>query len=121
MPVVDRSSFLRHYYATSSESTELSLLLVQSVLLSGSTTYKHPDLVQPATEVSRRLYVRAKALLENRFEQDRLILVQSHLLVSTFASDSCDDTVQNMWLSIGAAVRTAQVSLLLTNVVYMLG
>ncbi|EXA30138.1 hypothetical protein FOVG_18457 [Fusarium oxysporum f. sp. pisi HDV247] len=108
MPVVDRSSFLRHYYAMSSESTELSLLLVQSVLLSGSTTYKHPDLVQPATEVSRRLYVRAKALLENRFEQDRLILVQSHLLVSTFASDSCDDTVQNMWLSIGAAVRTAQ-------------
>ncbi|RKK78558.1 hypothetical protein BFJ71_g16466 [Fusarium oxysporum] len=108
MPVVDRSSFLRHYYATSLESTELSLLLVQSVLLSGSTTYKHPDLVQPATEVSRRLYVRAKALLENRFEQDRLILVQSHLLVSTFASDSCDDTVQNMWLSIGAAVRTAQ-------------
>ncbi|KAM0555903.1 hypothetical protein ACHAPJ_006305 [Fusarium lateritium] len=108
MPVVDRSSFLRHYYSMGSENSELSLLLVQSVLLSGSTTYKHPDLVQPATEVSRRLYVRAKALLENRFEQDRLILVQSHLLFSTFASDSCDDTVQNMWLSIGAAVRTAQ-------------
>jgi hypothetical protein len=54
--------------------------------------------------------VRANALVENRFEQDRLILVQSHLLFTTFASDSCDETIQNMLLSLGTAIRVAQVS-----------
>ena len=47
--------------------------------------------------------------MDHRVEQDRLILVQAHLLFSTFGCDSCDDTIQNMWLSIGSAVRMAQV------------
>ncbi|KAJ6443234.1 mucoidy inhibitor A [Purpureocillium lavendulum] len=108
LPSVNRSDFMRRYYTMGSENTGLSLLLLHSILLAGSTTYRHPDLALPASEVSRRLFVRAHALMENRFEQDRLILVQSHLLFSTFATDSCDDTVQNMWLSIGAAARIAQ-------------
>ncbi|KAK4084886.1 transcriptional regulator family: Fungal Specific TF [Purpureocillium lilacinum] len=108
LPIVNRSEFMRRYYTMGSKNTSVSLLLLHSILLAGSTTYQHPDLELPASEISRRLYVRAKALVENRFEQDRLILVQTHLLFSTFASDSCDDTVQNMWLSIGAAARIAQ-------------
>src|SRR5699024_6401375 len=111
LPIVNRSEFMRRYYTMGSKNTSVSLLLLHSILLAGSTTYQHPDLELPASEISRRLYVRAKALVENRFEQDRLILVQTHLLFSTFASDSCDDTVQNMWLSIGAAARIAQVTL----------
>ncbi|KAJ9145456.1 Fungal specific transcription factor domain-containing protein [Pleurostoma richardsiae] len=108
MPIIDRSEFLKHYYAMGSASPGVSLLLLQSILLSGSATYRHPDLALDPREVSWRLYVRAKALMDNRFEQDRLILVQAHLLFSTFGSDSCDDTIQNMWLSIGSAVRIAQ-------------
>ncbi|KAL3471040.1 fungal-specific transcription factor domain-containing protein [Aspergillus californicus] len=108
VPVVDRYGFVKNYYTIGARHSDISLLLLQSVLLSGSTVYKHPDLELPATEVSWKLYMRAKALIENRFEQDRLTLVQAHLLISTFACDSCDDTIQNMWLSVGAAVRIAQ-------------
>lgn len=111
MPVIEKDQFLRHYHATENENPSLSLLLLQSILVSGSTTYRHPDLALPPSEVSGRLFVRAKALVESRFEQDRLTLVQAHLLFSTFASDSCDDTIQNMWLSIGTAVRIAQVAI----------
>lgn len=110
LPIIDRFSFLKHYYSISTNSSNISLLLVQSILLSGSTTFKHDGLNLPPEEVSWKLYTRAKALIENRFEQDRLTIVQSHLLISTFASDSCDDTIQNMWLSLGSAVRVAQVS-----------
>lgn len=110
LPIVDRADFMRRYYTMGSETCNLSLLLLHSIFLAGSATYRHPGLKLPASEVSKRLYIRAKAMVENRFEQDRLILVQAHLLFSTFASDSCDDTVQNMWLSIGTAARIAQVS-----------
>lgn len=109
LPILDRSGFLKHYSA-SQKPSNMSLLLLHSVLLSGSTTFEHPNLKLPHEEISWRLYGRAKALVENRFEQDRLVLVQSHLLFSTFVSDSCDDTLQNMWLSLGTAVRIAQVS-----------
>ncbi|KAL2817060.1 fungal-specific transcription factor domain-containing protein [Aspergillus cavernicola] len=108
LPVIDRFEFMKNYYSIGTRNSDLSLLLLQSVLLSGSTVYRHPDLKLPTTEVSWKLYMRAKALIENRFEQDRLTLVQAHLLISTFACDSCDDTIQNMWLSVGAAVRIAQ-------------
>lgn len=108
LPILDRSAFLKGYSAAPKPSN-VSLLLLHSVLLSGSTTFEHPNLKLPHGEVSWRLYGRAKALVENRFEQDRLVLVQSHLLFSTFVSDSCDDTLQNMWLCLGTAVRIAQV------------
>ncbi|OAL35122.1 hypothetical protein AYO20_05599 [Fonsecaea nubica] len=107
LPILDRSAFLKGYSAAPKPSN-VSLLLLHSVLLSGSTTFEHPNLKLPHGEVSWRLYGRAKALVENRFEQDRLVLVQSHLLFSTFVSDSCDDTLQNMWLCLGTAVRIAQ-------------
>ncbi|RDW58194.1 hypothetical protein BP6252_13605 [Coleophoma cylindrospora] len=108
LPIIDRSSFLRNYYSISTDASNISLLLVQSILLSGSTTFENPGLNSAPEEVSWKLYTRTKALIENRFEQDRLTLVQSHLLISTFASDSCDYTIQNMWLSLGSAVRVAQ-------------
>jgi hypothetical protein len=109
LPIVDRSEFMKHYYSMGTKTSNISLLLLQSVLLSGSTAYTHPDLAFSPGEVSWKLYIRAKALVESRFEQDRLTLVQAHLLFSTFVADSCDDTIQNMWLHIGAAVRIAQV------------
>lgn len=109
LPIIDRSGFLKHH-SNSPNPSNMSLLLLHSVMLSGSTTFEHPNLKLPHGEVSWRLYGRAKALVENRFEQDRLVLVQSHLLFSTFVSDSCDDTLQNMWLSLGTAIRIAQVS-----------
>ncbi|EXJ88146.1 hypothetical protein A1O1_05074 [Capronia coronata CBS 617.96] len=108
LPILDKSNFMKRYYSMNTESTGISLLLLQGILLSGSTTFASPLLDEPPEEVSQKLYVRAKALIENRFEQDRQTLVQVHLLFSTFGSDSCDDTIQNMWLSIGSAVRIAQ-------------
>ncbi|KIX01382.1 uncharacterized protein Z518_09107 [Rhinocladiella mackenziei CBS 650.93] len=108
MPVLNRAEFYRTYLETSSsQPVKLPLLLLQAVILSGSTVWKHPDLNLPPDEVSWRLFVRAKALVEQRFEQDRLALVIAHLLFSTFTCDSCDDTNQNMWLSLGTAIRLA--------------
>ncbi|KAK5124765.1 hypothetical protein LTR85_001478 [Meristemomyces frigidus] len=110
LPILDRGAFMKRYYLTGSSTTCTcdTLLLLQSVLLSGSTAYRHPSLSSTSHEISWKLYVRAKTLVENGYEQDRLTLVQAHLLFSTFTGDSCDDTLQNMWLSIGSAVRIAQ-------------
>ncbi|RFU33870.1 hypothetical protein B7463_g2470, partial [Scytalidium lignicola] len=108
LPIIDRSGFMKRYYSAATKPSNTSLLLIQSILLSGSTTFEHPSLNLSYGEVSWRLYGRAKALVDNRFEQDRLVLVQAHLLFSTFVSDSCDDTIQNMWLSLGSAIRIAQ-------------
>lgn len=110
LPILDRAGFFRRYYTMASKPSDISLLLLHSILLSGSTVFEHPSLALPAEEVSWKLHMRAKALIDSRFEQDRLVLVQAHLLFSTFVSDSCDDTIQNMWLSLGTAVRIAQVS-----------
>lgn len=108
MPIMDRSVFLKNLHGAGQSGTKPSLLLVQSVLLSGSTAYDHPGIQLLPDEVSARLYARAKALIDTKFEQDRLILVQAHLLISSFTADSCDDTIHNMWLSLGTAVRIAQ-------------
>lgn len=115
MPIVDRFQFTKQYHSMTATSINVSLLLVQSIILSGSTAFQHPCLPLAPDEVSWRLHARAKALVDNRFEQDRLTLVQAHLLFSTFVSDSCDDTIQNMWLSIGAAVRIAQASIIVPS------
>lgn len=108
MPIMDRSVFLKNLHGAGQSGTKPSLLLVQSILLSGSTAYDHPGIQLLPDEVSARLYARAKALIDTKFEQDRLILVQAHLLISSFTADSCDDTIHNMWLSLGTAVRIAQ-------------
>lgn len=108
VPIVDRGEFMKRYHALGSSNKCESLLLLQSILLSGSTAFECPGLNTPSREVSWKLFARAKALVDARVEQDRLTLVQAHILFSTFAGDSCDDTIQNMWLSIGSAVRIAQ-------------
>jgi hypothetical protein len=110
LPILDRGTFMKRYGNLTDFSVSAcdSLLLLQGVLLSGSTVFQHPDLTEPPQDVSWRLLARAKSLVENRFEQDRLALVQAPLLFSTFVGDSCDDTLQNMWLSIPSAVRIAQ-------------
>ncbi|KAL6246782.1 hypothetical protein RBB50_006089 [Rhinocladiella similis] len=109
MPIIDQASLRKsHLDLSSLETLCPPLLLLQAVILSGSTVWQHPDLKSQPEEVSRRLYHRAKALVDQRFEQDRLTLVAAHLLFSTYTCDSCDDTIQNMWLSLGSAVRIAQ-------------
>ncbi|GME60349.1 hypothetical protein B7463_g2470 [Neofusicoccum parvum] len=108
MPIMDRATFTKNFYGMRGSTRKPSLLLIQSVMLAGSTVYDHPDVQLMADEVSSRLHARAKALIDTKFEQDRLVLVQAHLLISSFTADSCDDTIHNMWLSLGAAVRIAQ-------------
>ncbi|KIW46642.1 hypothetical protein, variant 1 [Exophiala oligosperma] len=109
MPIIDQAGLRKSYLDLSSLETLCPpLLLLQAVILSGSTVWQHPDLQSQPEEVSRRLHHRAKALVDQRFEQDRLTLVVAHLLFSTYTCDSCDDTIQNMWLSLGSAVRIAQ-------------
>ncbi|KAK8258238.1 fungal-specific transcription factor domain-containing protein [Phyllosticta capitalensis] len=108
MPIMDRGTFLKNYYGVGGMTRKPSLLLIQSVMLSGSVVYNHPDVQLLPDEVSCRLHARAKALINTNFEQDRLVLVQAHLLIGSFTGDSCDDTINNMWLSLGNAVRIAQ-------------
>ncbi|KAK8169391.1 fungal-specific transcription factor domain-containing protein [Phyllosticta citrichinensis] len=110
MPIMDRGTFLKNYYGVggAASARKLSLLLIQAVMLAGSVVYNHPDVQLLPDEVSSRLHARARALINTNFEQDRLVLVQAHLLIGSFTGDSCDDTINNMWLSLGTAVRIAQ-------------
>ncbi|KAK8179131.1 fungal-specific transcription factor domain-containing protein [Phyllosticta citribraziliensis] len=109
MPIMDRGTFLKNYYGVGGAAArKLSLLLIQAVMLAGSVVYNHPDVQLLPDEVSSRLHARAKALINTNFEQDRLVLVQAHLLIGSMTNDSCDDTINNMWLSLGTAVRIAQ-------------
>ncbi|CAH0033153.1 unnamed protein product [Clonostachys rhizophaga] len=109
IPIIDQANFRQSYLRPfSADGNGPPLLLIQAVLLSGSTVWQHPRLKLPAEEISKRLFARAHALVYHRFEQDRFTLIIAHLLFSTYTCDSCDDTVQNMWLSLGIAVRIAQ-------------
>jgi hypothetical protein len=91
LPIVELSDITKYgqmITASASPPRSIPLLLMQSILMAGSTAFRHPSLLLDQDEVTRRLHRRARALVDADFEQDRLTLVQAHLLFSVFTSDS---------------------------------
>lgn len=99
-PVINKDGFLAQYHDSTSSP---SLLLLQAVCLAGAhsvTVFKNNQ------ELKVALFRRAKALLEGRYEEDRMEMVQAALLLTWF-SDGGDDVCANAWWWIGIASRTA--------------
>lgn len=99
-PIIDKAGFLKQYHDPKSAP---SLLLLQAVCLAGAHAVK---VFKNNQELKVALFRRAKALLQGRYEEDRMEMVQAALLLPWF-SDGGDDVCANAWWWIGIAARTA--------------
>lgn len=106
MPVIDRSCFMSHY---KDPKKPLSLLLLQSVLLAGCRVCNSAELMDAnhSTErAARTFYKRAKALYEANYEDDRVTIVQSLLLMAWYWEGPED--MQNVFYWSHLAITVAQ-------------
>lgn len=99
LPIIDKASFEAAYYG----ATSPSILLLQAICLVGSHVSQKFKNFQ---DLKVAFFRRAKALLDGRYEEDRMIVVQAALLLTWF-SDGGDDICANAWYWIGIATRTA--------------
>lgn len=103
LPIIDANEFYSQY---ASADPSPPLLLLQCMLLAAARVSKHPKVAASRSEMTASLYRRAKALFEMRHENDRVILVQSALLLTWHVEDS--DFVSNgPYYWIGLATRIA--------------
>jgi transcriptional regulatory protein AMDR len=101
LPILDRDRFLTLYHDAEASP---SILLLHAVCLAGShvtRTYRNNN-----QDLKVAFFRRAKALLDGRYEEDRMNVVQAALLLTWF-SDGGDDICANAWWWIGLAARTA--------------
>lgn len=84
VPVINRSRFMRRYRDPKNPP---SLLLLQSVLLAGSRVCQNPqlmDITGSTTPAAMTFYKRAKALYDANYEDDRVTIVQSLVLMGWY-------------------------------------
>ncbi|KAJ9634184.1 hypothetical protein H2204_006515 [Knufia peltigerae] len=98
-PVIDKEKFLEQYQASDSAPP---ILLMQAICLVGS----HMSTFHNIQNLKVAFFRRAKALLDGRYEEDRMHTVQAALLLTWF-SDGGDDICANAWWWIGVAARVA--------------
>lgn len=99
-PIIDRERFIILYNDPSSSPP---ILLLQAVCLAASHVTKS---FQNNQDLKVAFFRRAKALLDGRYEEDRMSVVQAALLLTWF-SDGGDDICANAWWWIGIAAKTA--------------
>ncbi|KAH8885581.1 hypothetical protein GQ53DRAFT_845561 [Thozetella sp. PMI_491] len=99
-PIINQSQFLDQYHDPNSSPP---LILLQAVCLAGSHVTKA---FKNNHSLKVSFFRRAKALLDGRYEEDRIEMVQAALLLTWF-SDGGDDVCANAWWWIGIASRTA--------------
>ncbi|KAK5273157.1 hypothetical protein LTR99_002549 [Exophiala xenobiotica] len=100
LPIIDKDKFMKDYHDSDSAP---SILLLQAICLAGShvtTAFKNNQ------DLKAAFFRRAKALIDGRYEEDRMHVVQAALLLTWF-SDGGDDICANAWWWIGVAARTA--------------
>ncbi|KAE8441636.1 hypothetical protein EG329_004603 [Mollisiaceae sp. DMI_Dod_QoI] len=117
MPSLQRKDFLGGYNtalqwpAEGQGDTRISLLLLQAMMYTGSAFVDMPILTVEGFEsrqaARRSFYDRAKCLYDNNVEHDRLIQVQSLLLMSFWYEDPNDG--KDAWYWIGAAISLMQI------------
>ena len=83
MPIINKTRFMRQYR---NPEDPPSLLLLQAVLLAGSRVCNSPQLVDAngsTMPAALTFYKRAKALYDANYEDDRVTIVQSLLLMGS--------------------------------------
>lgn len=84
VPVINRSRFMRQYRDPNNPP---SWLLLQAVLLAGSRVCNSPQLMDAngsTTPAATTFYKRAKALYDANYEDDRVTIVQSLILMGWY-------------------------------------
>ncbi|CAJ2513750.1 Uu.00g018690.m01.CDS01 [Anthostomella pinea] len=107
VPVINKISFMRHYRDPKNPP---SLLLLQAVLLAGSRVCHHPQLMDAngsTTPAALTFYKRAKALYDANYEDDRVTIVQSLILMGWYW-EGPEDVTKNVFYWSRVALIVAQ-------------
>ncbi|KAJ4300246.1 Transcriptional activator of fatty acid utilization [Collariella sp. IMI 366227] len=105
VPVINKTKFLRRY---KDPKNPPSLLLLQAMLLAGSRVCSNPQLMDAngsSTPAALTFYKRAKALYDANYEDDRVTIVQSLLLMGWYW-EGPEDVTKNVfyWTSVASTV-----------------
>ncbi|KAK3323578.1 fungal-specific transcription factor domain-containing protein [Cercophora scortea] len=107
VPIVNRTKFMRQYKDAKNPP---SLLLLQAILLAGSRVCTNPQLMDAngsSTPAALTFYKRAKALYEANYEDDRVTIVQSLLLMGWYW-EGPEDVTKNVFYWSRVATIVAQ-------------
>ncbi|PFH55331.1 hypothetical protein XA68_18567 [Ophiocordyceps unilateralis] len=107
VPVINRSRFLRQYRDSTNPP---SLLLLQAVLLAGSRVCTNAQLMDAngsTNPAALTFYKRAKALYDANYEDDRVTIVQSLLLLGWYW-EGPEDVTKNVFYWSRVATIVAQ-------------
>lgn len=107
MPVINRNKFMKQY---KDPKNPPSLLLLQSILLAGSRVCANPQLMDAngsTTPAALTFYKRAKALYDANYEDDRVTIVQSLLLMGWYW-EGPEDVTKNVFYWSRVATIVAQ-------------
>ncbi|WDK11796.1 fungal specific transcription factor domain-containing protein [Colletotrichum graminicola] len=107
VPVINRTRFMRQYRDPKNPP---SLLLLQAVLLAGSRVCTNPQLMDAngsTTPAALTFYKRAKALYDANYEDDRVTIVQSLLLMGWYW-EGPEDVTKNVFYWSRVATIVAQ-------------
>ncbi|RPB03737.1 hypothetical protein L873DRAFT_1826013 [Choiromyces venosus 120613-1] len=107
VPVINRSRFMQRYRDPENPP---SLLLLQSILLAGSRVCTNPQLMDASgstTPAAMTFYKRAKALYDANYEDDRVTIVQSLVLMGWYW-EGPEDVTKNVFYWSRVATIVAQ-------------
>ena len=107
VPVINRTRFMRQYRDAKNPP---SLLLLQAILLAGSRVCNNPQLMDAngsTTPAALTFYKRAKALYDANYEDDRVTIVQSLLLMGWYW-EGPEDVTKNVFYWSRVATIVAQ-------------
>ncbi|MBE3041897.1 fungal specific transcription factor domain-containing protein, partial [Candidatus Bathyarchaeota archaeon] len=107
VPVVNRTRFIRQYRDPKNPP---SFLLLQSILLAGTRVCSNPQLMDSngsTTPAALTFYKRAKALYDAGYEDDRVTIVQSLLLMGWYW-EGPEDVTKNVFYWSRVATIVAQ-------------
>ena len=107
VPVVNRTRFMRQY---GDPKNPPSFLLLQAILLAGSRVCNNPQLMDAngsTTPAALTFYKRAKALYDAGYEDDRVTIVQSLLLMGWYW-EGPEDVTKNVFYWSRVATIVAQ-------------
>lgn len=107
VPVINHNRFLRQYRDPKNPP---SLLLLQAVLLAGSRVCSNPQLMDAngsTTPAALTFYKRAKALYDANYEDDRVTIVQSLILMGWYW-EGPEDVTKNVFYWSRVATIVAQ-------------
>ncbi|KAB5577852.1 fungal-specific transcription factor domain-containing protein [Coniochaeta sp. 2T2.1] len=107
VPVINQTRFMRQY---KDPKNPPSLLLLQAILLAGSRVCTNPQLMDAngsTTPAALTFYKRAKALYDANYEDDRVTIVQSLLLMGWYW-EGPEDVTKNVFYWSRVATIVAQ-------------